>query len=111
MELDRFLGLLGLTLRAGKLAVGETEVHEALKTRVRAVFVASDAGEHTARKVEPKLTPKAKLIVVPYTKEELGHALGRETCAICAVLDGSLTRSLVKRIPGYEPPNTTTEVS
>ncbi len=102
--MDSFLTLLGLARRAGKLAVGEEPVRLALQEgTARAVFLAADAGEHTRRKVSPKLG-EVPLQVVPATKAELGRALGRESCAICAVTDKGFAESLAQRIE--KPTNT-----
>ena len=96
--MDRFLTLLGLALRAGKLAVGEEPVRLALQEgKARTVFLAQDASDHTRRKLEPKLG-EVPLTPIPATKAELGRALGRESCAICAVTDKGFAQSLSQRL-------------
>ena len=51
MANDPFLGMLGLTRRAGKLAFGDELVREmCMDKKARAVFVAADAGASTAKK-------------------------------------------------------------
>lgn len=96
--MDSFLTLLGLSLRAGKLAVGEEPVRLALREGgARTVFLAQDAGEHARRKVEPRLG-EVPLRVVPASKAALGRALGRASCAVCAVTDKGFARSLTERL-------------
>ncbi len=95
--MDSFLTHLGLCLRAGKLAVGEEPVREALALgRARVVFLAGDASERTHRKLEPKLGDVP--VRVAATKAALGNALGRESCALCAVTDKGFARSLLQRL-------------
>ncbi len=95
--MDSFLTHLGLCLRAGKLAVGEEPVREALALgRARVVFLAGDASERTRRKLEPKLGDVP--VQVAATKAALGSALGRESCALCAVTDKGFARSLLQRL-------------
>ncbi len=96
--MDSFVTHLGLCVRAGKLAVGEEPVREALSLgRARLVFIAADASERTRRKLEPKLGG-VSLETVPARKEELGRALGRASCAICAVTDKGFAQSLTQRL-------------
>lgn len=96
--MDRFLGLLGLALRAGKLAVGEEPVYAALRAgEAGVVFVARDAAEHTLRKLRAKLAGAAE-VSTPYSKEELGRALGRKSCALAAPTDKKLARTLTERL-------------
>ncbi len=95
--MDSFLTHLGLCLRAGKLAVGEEPVREALASgRARVVFLAGDASDRTRRKLEPKLGDVP--VHVAATKAMLGSALGRESCALCAVTDKGFARSLLQRL-------------
>lgn len=104
--MDSFLTLLGLALRAGKLAVGEEPVRLALQEgRARAVFLARDASERTRRKLEPKLG-EVPLYAVPAAKAELGSALGRESCALCAVTDRGFADGLAGRLQDAETANT-----
>ena len=96
--MDSFLTHLGLCFRASKLAVGEEPVREALaEGRARVVFVAADASGHTRRKLEPKLGA-VPLEEVGASKAEMGKALGRASCAICAVTDKGFAQGLVQRL-------------
>ncbi len=94
--MDKFLTLLGLARRAGKLALGEAPVGEAIKKgEAQAVFLASDGAENTRRKLENRLGDRP-FYSVPCNKAELGRALGRETCAVAAVTDRGLADSLLR---------------
>ena len=96
--MDSFLTHLGLAFRAAKLAVGEEPVREVLADgRARVVFMACDASDHTRRKLEPKLGD-VPLEAVNASKAEMGRALGRESCAICAVTDKGFAQGLVQRL-------------
>ena len=96
--MDSFLTHLGLCFRASKLAVGEEPVREALADgKARVVFLAADASPHTRRKLEPKLGG-VPLQEVEASKAALGRALGRASCAICAVTDKGFAQSLVQRL-------------
>lgn len=97
--MDRFLTLLGLALRAGKLEVGEVPVHTALAHgKAKAVYLAADAAENTADKLRRHLgnTPCR---VLSADKSRLGSALGRKTCALAAVTDPGFARRLEELLP------------
>lgn len=68
-----------------------------LEGKAKLVLLAQDASDRTRRKVEPKLGD-VPLAVVPAEKSQLGRALGRESCAICAVTDRGLARSISQRL-------------
>lgn len=102
--MDRFLTHLGLALRAGRLAVGEEPVYEALaRRRAHAVFLAADAAQNTRDKLKRRLDG-APLYPIPATKAELGHALGRATCAFAAVTDPGFAKSLIQLASGQSNP-------
>ncbi len=83
--------------------MGEEPVRLALQEgKARVVFLAQDASEHTRRKVEPKLGD-VPMVIVPALKTDLGRALGRESCALCAVTDKGFARGLSQRL---DQPNT-----
>ena len=98
--MNNILGMFGLCFRAGKLAVGDDAVFEAAQSgRCRAVFLAKDAGKSAVRQSEfLKKNQKFPVLATPFTKEELGQALGRRTCAACAVTDSGFAASISRKI-------------
>lgn len=82
------LRLLGLALRASRLAVGEDMSREAVNAhKARLLLLSSDAGENTRRRFQNLRTEKLPLLELEQSKAALGAALGRESCAVCAVTD------------------------
>lgn len=100
MTTDPVLGLLGLALRAGKLACGDGLSCELCETgKARVVFLASDAGENTAKKAGGYAkTANIPCITLPYDKQTVGSALGRDSCAVCAVSDIGMANAAVKKL-------------
>lgn len=97
---DKALSLLGLALRGNNLAVGEAPVEEACRTgRAKLVLTAVDAAGNTAdrarRWAEQGGVPWAH---APWSKAELGFALGRSVCAVTAVTDGGLAAALAGKL-------------
>ena len=101
---DCALSLLGLALRGNNLAVGEEPVKEACKAR-RAwlVLSADDAADNSVdragRMAELGGVP---WIRVPWSKEALGRALGRNTCAMAALTDRGLAAALAEKLAGLD---------
>ncbi len=100
MEHNRSLGLLSISRKGGNIVLGEEQVGaQARASRARLVLLASDAGGHTVRRAKSFVAGTAQpLITVPYTKDELGDALGTTSCAIAAITDVRLAQAFVKTL-------------
>ena len=99
------LTLLGLCKRAGMLEIGEEPVEAVARAKVaRVLFLAADAADNTARRVRHFAEAGNCLwLRVPFTKEELGRALGRTSCAITAVTDIGFAANIVGRLAEMDP--------
>lgn len=97
---DSVLSLLGLALRGSNLAVGEEPVAEACKTgRAKLVLTATDAAPNSAERARRWAQAGAvPWIPAPWTKEELGGALGRSVCAMAALTDRGLAAALAAKL-------------
>ena len=100
MANDPFLGMLGLARRAGKLAFGDELVREmCADKKARAVFVAADAGASTAKKAAfYAQSANVPCITLPHGKDELGMAIGKNGCAVCAVSDIGMAASAMQKL-------------
>ncbi len=95
--MDKVLNYLALARKAGFAELGEEPVGAAARTgHARLVIVASDASDHTWRRAKSFVAgSRQQLIRLPYTKDEMGLAIGRESLAIAAITDAGLALSLV----------------
>ena len=105
MSSDRILSLLGLALRGSRLAVGEEPVEAVARARdARLLLLASDAADNTRRRVEHFADAGQCIWVrIPYTKAELGRAVGRSSAAILAVTDIGLAAAVAHRLAELDP--------
>lgn len=105
MDRLNILSLLGLSLRGGRLAVGEEPVEAVARARdARVLLLASDAAEGTRRRCEHFARAGDCLwLQIPFTKAELGRALGRTSVAIAAVTDVGLAAALLHRLAELDP--------
>ena len=85
--MNNALSMAGLALRAGKLEPGEDPAGDACREkRCRLLLTAADAAENTRGKAERFAElGRCLTLELPYTKAELGAALGRGSCAVAAV--------------------------
>ena len=83
------LGLLGLALLAGKLAAGDKAVSEAVfEKRARLICTAADAGARIQeRAVRMPKRCNGMYTNTPFTRTEIGAALGMSDCGMIAFLD------------------------
>ena len=99
--MDNVLTMVGLALRAGRLAVGEEPVGTACRARdCRLLLLASDAADNTVRRAERFAQAGQCLTAsLPCSREELGAAVGRGSCAMAAVTDTGLAGAIAQRDP------------
>lgn len=105
MSNRNILSLLGLALRGGNLVVGEEPVEAVARARdARVLLVAADAAENTVRRVRHFADAGACLwLKLPFTKDELGSAVGRSSVAIVAVTDIGLANAVVHKLAEDDP--------
>ena len=102
--MDKALSLLALARKGGIAELGEEPVGGAARAgKAYAILVAKDASDHTWRRAKSFAAgTEQQCIRLPYTKDELGQAIGRDALAMGAVTDVSLALALVKALPEQE---------
>ena len=102
--MDKALNYLSLARKAGKLELGEEPVGAAARAQhARLVVVASDASDHTWRRAKSFVAGTSQECVrLPYTKDELGIAVGRQELAIAALTDPAMALAFLKALPNPE---------
>ncbi|MBQ9967715.1 MAG: 50S ribosomal protein L7 [Oscillospiraceae bacterium] len=101
MENNRALGYLGLARRGGNIAIGEEPVGAQCRAgHARLLILAKDAADNTVRRAASFTAGgKPPVVKVPFTKDELGDALGCNACAMAALIDVALALAFVKALP------------
>lgn len=102
--MEQILSTLGLALRAGSVAVGEEPVGSAARAKhARLILVASDAAPGSVRRAFAFAQTGACLcLVIPAEKAALGRALGRTSCAMCAVTDIGFAGAITKKLAAMD---------
>lgn len=98
--MNKVLGLLGLAKKAGKIEVGEEPTGAAARAKdARLLLIASDAADNSYRRLKHFADAGACLYAkLPCTKDELGSALGRTSCAMAAVTDIGFAEAIAKKL-------------
>ncbi len=98
--MDKARNYLSLARKAGRIELGEEPVGAAARAqKARLLVVASDASDHTWRRAKSFVSATdQQCIQVPFTKEELGQAVGRQSLALAAITDPALALAFVKAL-------------
>ena len=102
--MDKALNYLALARKGGRAELGEEPVGAAARAgKAYAILVASDAGDHTWRRAKAFAAgTDQQAVKLPYTKDEMGMATGRQALAIAAITDCALALALVQSLPNPE---------
>ena len=96
--MDKVLNYLALARKAGLAELGEEPVGAATRALLgHLVVVASDASDHTWRRAKSYVAgTNQQCLRLPYTKDEMGIAIGRQELAIAAITDPGFALSMVE---------------
>jgi len=102
--MDKSIGLIGMARRAGKLALGDAACAAAIKNgNARLILLASDAAENISKKARRLAgTANIPLLPLPFSKAEIGRALGYDRLSVVCVLDAGFAEAILKKLPEDE---------
>ena len=98
--MDKALNYLSLARKGGMAELGEEPVGVAARElKAHLIIVASDASDHTWRRAKSFAAGTDQQCVrLPYTKEEVGFAIGRQELAIAAITDAGMALSIMESL-------------
>ena len=92
---NKFLGMLGLAKRAGKVQTGEDICSKAVKSGVsKLIIVACDASDNTKKSI----TDSCKFYKTKFVKAELGKFTGADSRAVVSVNDDNFAKAILDRL-------------
>ncbi len=102
--MDKALNYMALARKAGRIELGEEPVGGAARAgKACLVTVAADAGDHTWRRAKSFVAGTNQVAVkIPFTKDEIGMAIGRTSLAIAAFTDPAMALAFLKALPQQE---------
>ena len=102
--MNRALGMLGLSARAGKIQSGEQACELAVKRGQACLILLDGAASQNTRKAFEDACAYHSIPIRQTDAEALGEAIGKPGRRIAAVLDGKLAQKLADMLP--EPDET-----
>ena len=95
------LNYLSLARKAGLAELGEEPVGDVSRTgKAYLIAVASDATDHTWRRAKAYAAgTEQQCVRLPFSKDAMGQAVGRECLAIAAITDAPLALALLQSLP------------
>ena len=98
--MDKARNYLSLARKAGRIELGEEPVGAVARAqKARLLVVAQDASDHTWRRAKSFVSgTDQQCVKVPYTKIELGEAIGRQELALAAITDPALALAFLKAL-------------
>ena len=98
--MDKALNYIALARKAGRIELGEEPAGAAARAQhARLVVVAQDASSHTWRRAQSFVGgSEQQCLRLPFTKDQLGQAIGRQELAIAAFTDPAMALAFVKAL-------------
>ena len=98
--MHKALNYLSIARKGGLIELGEEPCGGAARAGpARLIVVASDASDHTWRRAKSYVAGTSQQCVkIPFTKDELGQAVGRSSLAMAALVDPALALAFVKAL-------------
>lgn len=102
--MHKALNYMGLARRGGRIELGEEPCGAAARAgHAKLIIVASDASPHTWRRAKSYAAgTDQQCLKVPFSKDEMGEAIGRSSLAMAAFTDPALALAFVKALDGQE---------
>lgn len=100
---DRLLGMLGLAVRAGKVAFGVFMTEKALdEGRAHLVIASEDIGASNRRRIENRCGEWGVQLIFYSDKASLSRAAGKKDMPVAAVCDEGFAKAIVKIYGGAQ---------
>ena len=96
---NKIYSMLGLATKAGKVVSGEFSTEKAVKEgKAYLVIVSEEASDNTKKSFTNTCSYYQVEMRTYGSKEELGHAIGKEFRASVAILDEGFSKQIMKHI-------------
>jgi len=97
--INKILGILGISAKAGKIVSGTDIVLENIeKRKVKLVIVATDSAERTIKNFKFSCEKHNVPIYIYGTIDENSKAIGKENRAVIGIMDENLAKALENKI-------------
>jgi len=99
MKQEKWLALLGLANRAGRVITGEELViKEIQRQHAKIVLIANDASDNTKKKIRDKCSYYQIPCFSVSDRYTLGQSIGKEKRVVVAVIDSGFANKLIQML-------------
>lgn len=99
MNEQKFMSVLGLAQKAGKIVSGDFAVQGAIKSgKARLLIVASDASDATKKEYQYQAGSRGIDIYYALSKEQLGYSIGKALRAAVVITDNGFVKPLIRAL-------------
>lgn len=100
---NKFLSLLGLCQKAGKMISGSMQCESAIRSgKAYLVIISEEASEATKDEFTHLCTSRDIPLIIIGSKDELGSAIGKYSRTLLAVTDPAFKELLLKEYQGIQ---------
>ena len=102
--MHKALNYMSLARKGSRIELGEEPCGAAARAgHAKLIIVAADASPHTWRRAKSYAAgTDQQCLKVPFSKDEMGEAIGRSSLAMAAFTDPALALAFVKALDGQE---------
>lgn len=95
--MNKFLGLLSLSMKAGKLAIGEGRAEDAVRSeKASLIILSTDASGNTQKKFSDMGSYRNIPVIKAADRKTLGGTVGREFAVVMAVTEDGFSKRLLE---------------
>lgn len=99
MKRDKILSYIGLAMKSGNLVSGTYATEKAIKEmKAYLIIIADDVSDNTRERYINMCEYFNAPLIFYSSKEELGHAIGKEYRASMAITDQGLAKAIIQNI-------------
>ncbi|WP_428908624.1 YlxQ family RNA-binding protein [Niallia sp. Krafla_26] len=96
MDGQKWISLVGLANRAGKIISGEElSVKEIRNGKAKLVLLSADASANTTKKITDKCRSYQVPIRIVENRYVLGHAIGKDARVVISILDSGFAKKML----------------
>ncbi len=101
MLTNKVYGLLGISMKAGKITFGTDSTMDMLsKRKIKLIIVAKDSSQRTIRHFEEKCEEYNIPFYIFGSKEEISNAIGKDNKTVIGIKDKNLADAIKKILDG-----------
>ena len=101
MLINKVYGLLGISMKAGKLTFGTDSTMDMIsKRKIKMIIVAKDSSERTIKHFKDKCDDYNIPFYIFGNKEEISKAIGKDNKTVIGIKDKNLAMAIEKILDG-----------